>query len=153
MKQFLINAFFIIILSGVAVTSEVGIQYIIEDKKNITETIYKDTIVYKILPDIDKQNFFNSCDSMKIQHPDIVYKQACLESGFFTSNIFYKNHNFLGFRIGGQYMKFTSWIECLQYYRDWQSRHYKGGDYYQFLEQSGYFEDKEYINKLKHIKI
>ena len=62
-----------------------------------------------------------------------------------------------GFRgQDGKYMKFNNWIECVQYYADWQKNKYKiyknkypSGDYYGFLKWVHYAEYEDYISKIK----
>ena len=42
--------------------------------------------------------------------------------------------------------------ESVKYYADWQRRHYKGGDYYEFLIKKGYAEDEGYTLKLRQLE-
>lgn len=95
-----------------------------------------------------------------IQHSRIVYAQARLETGNFTSNAYKTRHNLFGFSLSGKIMFFQSDQECILYYKRWQDRHYKGGNYYDFLEclykqNDGtpvrYAQDPLYIQKLKQL--
>ena len=88
----------------------------------------------------------------EIQHKDIVLRQAILETGWLTSYSCKKRHNLFGIRYKGRYLEFDSWEESVGYYERWQKRHYKGGDYYKFLEDRGYATDQSYVSKLKKIK-
>ena len=88
----------------------------------------------------------------EVQHKDIVLRQAILETGWLTSYSCRKRHNLFGFRYKGKYLEFDSWEESVAYYERWQKRHYKGGDYYKFLEDRGYATDQSYVSKLKKIK-
>lgn len=91
-----------------------------------------------------------------VQHWDIVYKQAILETGWFKSKVFKENNNLFGFWYKGKYLKFDSWQQSVQYYKEWQYRKYvKRGlnNYYKFLKELPYAEDPNYIVKLKNIKI
>ena len=88
-------------------------------------------------------------DSLDIKHSDIVYAQAKLETGNFKSNLFLKNNNLFGFRNKNKWLKFDSWQDCCKYYKKWQEKHYKGGDYYKFLINVNYAEDSTYTNKVK----
>jgi flagellum-specific peptidoglycan hydrolase FlgJ len=97
-------------------------------------------------------NLKNEIIKQGIKHPDIVLRQAILETGHFKSYNCTERNNIFGFRTS-EYLVFDSWIDCVKYYKDWQDRKYKGGDYYQFLKDVGYASDTEYENKLKHIKI
>jgi len=92
-------------------------------------------------------------NASEIQHKDIVLKQAILETGWLSSYSCKNRHNLFGFRYRGKYLEFDTWQESVEYYSRWQKRHYKGGDYYKFLEDRGYATDPEYITKLKSIKL
>ncbi len=91
----------------------------------------------------------NEIKMNNIKFPEIVYAQARLETGNFTSNYFKKRNNLFGFRNRKGYMFFKSWKDCVKFYADWQNKYYGGGDYYDFLILINYAEDKNYINKLK----
>lgn len=99
--------------------------------------------------------------SCGIQYPGIVYAQARLETGNFTSSAYKDKHNLFGFCKGGKPITFRTDLDCIGYYYDWQLKHYKGGNYYDFLEclykrSDGtcvrYASDPEYITKLKQFK-
>jgi flagellum-specific peptidoglycan hydrolase FlgJ len=85
-----------------------------------------------------------------IEYPDIVLHQARLETGNFTSRAFTKLNNCFGFQmVAGELIQFSTIEDCIEYYAWWQRSHYKGGDYYAFLDSIGYAIDPEYIKKLK----
>ena len=84
-----------------------------------------------------------------IKHSNIVYAQARLETGNFKSKYFLERNNLFGFRNKTGYMKFNNWKDCCYYYKEWQSKRYEKGDYYQFLLNIRYAEDSMYIEKLK----
>lgn len=96
-----------------------------------------------------KTNLKKELASLDIEHSDIVYNQAVLETGHFKSSMFIKKNNLFGFRNLLGYMSFDTWQDCCKYYAKWQKKHYKGGDYYVFLKKIGYAEDSTYIKKLK----
>ena len=91
-------------------------------------------------------------NASQIQHKEIVLQQIILETGWLSSYSCKHRHNLFGFRYKGEYLIFDSWKDSIAYYQRWQKRHYKGGDYYQFLTDRGYATDENYINKLKQIK-
>lgn len=91
----------------------------------------------------------NEIKMNNIKFPEIVYAQARLETGNFTSNYFKNRNNLFGFRNRKGYMFFKSWKDCVKFYADWQNKYYNEGDYYDFLIFINYAEDKNYINKLK----
>lgn len=92
-------------------------------------------------------------NASQIQHKEIVLQQIILETGWLSSYSCKHRHNLFGFRYKGEYLIFDSWQDSIAYYQRWQKRHYKGGDYYQFLTDRGYATDKNYINKLKQITV
>lgn len=101
-----------------------------------------------------KQSFYNYIVECNIKYPDIVYKQSCLETGWFTSNVFTENNNLFGFRICGKYIRFSHWKECVRYYALYQKNRLKEGEnYYSFLKRIGYAEDTLYCKKLKKLKL
>jgi hypothetical protein len=91
----------------------------------------------------------NELVKVGIKEHTIVYNQALLETGNFKSDYFNNRFNLFGFRSKNGYMKFDSWKDCVGYYKTWQVKRYKGGDYYKFLTKVGYAEDTLYIKKLK----
>lgn len=89
-----------------------------------------------------------------IQHPDIVYAQAILETGHFQSYGCLEDNNLFGLYNSRdrKYHRFDHWTDGVIAYREWIQRRYKPPeDYYKFLQRIGYAEDPNYINKLKQI--
>lgn len=95
-----------------------------------------------------------------IEHPDIVLRQSVWESGWYRCNdCSLRYNNPFGFRhtswvekgnpLG--YLKFDTWQDAVVYYKKWQAKRYKGGDYYEFLTEIGYAEDPKYISNLKSL--
>jgi flagellum-specific peptidoglycan hydrolase FlgJ len=89
---------------------------------------------------------------LKMLAPNIVLAQAKLETGNFKSYLFKKSNNLFGFRNFNGYIKYDSWKSSVKAYKDWQTRKYKGGDYYDFLEHINYAEDTLYVYKLKQFQ-
>lgn len=89
-----------------------------------------------------------------IKHPDIVLRQAILETGWFQSKMLMDKNNLFGFRSTKKYKRFESWQACIDYYKSWQDEYYTNPeeDYYAFLKRIRYARTKEYIWTLKHIK-
>lgn len=89
-----------------------------------------------------------------IKHKEIVIKQAIKETGWFKcTECSLSSNNIFGFRWKGRYLEFNHWKESVDYYERWQKKHYKGGDYYQFLIDRPYATDPDYIPNLKKIKL
>lgn len=89
---------------------------------------------------------------LNVKYPEIVLKQAKLETGNYKSNYYIKNYNLFGFRTKNGYKKYNYWVDACKDYKKWQDKYYKKGDYYNFLLDIGYAEDTIYIYKLRHIK-
>jgi hypothetical protein len=118
------------------------------------EVRVEDTIQIQDL-DLTKENFFTVCRILEIKHPDVVYAQARLESGNFTSSHYRNRKNFLGIYDSKRkrYMSFDHWTDCLVAYRDKVQYRYKRNldreDYLHWLVETGYAEDPNYISKLR----
>lgn len=121
----------------------------------LNDSINKDTIIRKnvaldttkptdktVLSELKKQN---------ISHPHIVLAQAKLESGNYKSNVCKRHNNLFGLMKGDNYHSFSHWKESIAYYKNHVQNRYKGGDYYAFLNNIGYAQDPNYINKLKEL--
>jgi hypothetical protein len=86
--------------------------------------------------------------------PDIVLRQAIQETGWFKcDNCSLEKNNIFGFYYKKKYISYDNWQDCVRYYKRWQGRHYKGGDYYAFLKKVGFATDPAYAKKLKAIKV
>jgi hypothetical protein len=104
---------------------------------------------------------WNYAHSIGIQQDHIVVAQSILETGWYKCTDCSLDHNNLfGFRVNKKYLKFAHWKHSVDYYKNWQRRHYSGGDYYEFLTcipfSNGscyaYAEDmKQYLVKLEQI--
>lgn len=103
-------------------------------------------------------NYINTTD---IKHKDIVVKQVKLETGNLKCTDCSRDvNNIFGFYYKKQYIKFDSWQDSVDYYSRWQTKWYKEGNYYEFLDciwkhKDGrcarYAEDKDYTTILKTI--
>jgi len=107
-----------------------------------------------------KREVYSYICNIGIEHPEIVYAQAQLESANFTSNVYQTKNNMFGFRYKKKYLYFRDWKHCIRYYKKWQDKYYKGGDYFDFLNciwkhKNGdcvtYASDEDYIYKLKQL--
>lgn len=87
-----------------------------------------------------------------IKFSDIVISQVILETGYLTSRKAIEDNNLFGY-YSNKSMIFNNWMESVKYYKEWQDKYYRGGDYYTFLSKIGYAEDLNYINKLKSLII
>jgi len=96
-----------------------------------------------------------------VKFQSIVLAQACLESGWFKSYNCTHRNNIFGMKGGSKtidnpqgYKIYKNWVYSVRGYLRWQRRHYNcESDYYQFLQDSHYFESQNnYIGKVKEIE-
>ncbi len=113
---------------------------------NNTPTANEETLTVENLRDL--------LESEGVQHADIVLRQAIQETGWFKcSNCSLSKNNIFGFYYKKKYLTYDNWQECVRYYKRWQDRHYKGGDYYDFLKKVGFATDPMYVKRLKALSI
>ena len=117
----------------------------------ICDTISNATIQKKAFDSLHAKNVRAELKRQGIKHVDIVLAQSILETGHYKSNVCKKNNNLFGLRCGSKYHSFSHWKQSIAYYKQHIQNRYKGGDYYKFLANIGYAEDKNYISKLKNI--
>ena len=89
-----------------------------------------------------------------VEHPQIVYAQAILETGHFKSKVCLKYNNLFGLYNSKEkrYCKFKHWTESVVAYKEWiQKKYQPPNNYYIFLESINYASDKEYVSTLKSI--
>lgn len=129
------------------------------------DTIYTDTVYYENCDSIDisslelnKENFFIVCDELGLVHSDVIYAQALLESGHFTSGWYKTHNNFLGLwnSYKSEPYSFPHWSDCLRGYRDYIQYRYDEemgttDEYLMFLDELGYAEDPEYDSKVRRM--
>jgi len=105
------------------------------------------SISYSQLTNKEVYDYIVECD---IKHPDIVYAQYALESGYGKSYAAKTRNNIFGFI--NRKKSFNSLYECIEFYKLWQDKNYKGGDYYEFLKRIKYASSPTYTLTLKRIK-
>lgn len=109
-------------------------------------TLIADTVKIDTFSEVNLVNYIHE---VEIKAPNIVLAQSKLETGNFKSYLFEKSNNLFGFRNFNGYIKYNSWKQSVVAYKNWQAKKYKGGDYYDFLEDIKYAEDTLYCYKLK----
>jgi len=103
---------------------------------------------------------------MHVEHPEIVMRQAILETGWFTSKSFTEGNNAFGMRqprirytlaIGSIYghAHYAHWLDGVMDYAKWQEYYQvhsiTEAEYYQFLNGLPYATAKNYTKTLKQI--
>ena len=99
----------------------------------------------------------------EIKHPKIVFAQMMYESGWLECKncSWSEANNPFGFlicttKVDGvckewKYESFCTLEESIEYYKSWQDKLYKGGDYYAFLKRIGYATYEGYNKRLESI--
>jgi flagellum-specific peptidoglycan hydrolase FlgJ len=108
-------------------------------------------------------NFYNKILKMDIAYPEVVFAQALIETGNFTSNIYIENNNLFGMKLpkrrqttaigeNRNHAIYTSWTQSLADYKLWQDKMIHKAptleDYLNYLGRN-YAEDKNYIKKIR----
>lgn len=101
------------------------------------------------------QEVANYIVEKEIKHPEVVLRQAIMESGWFKCDIATKKNNLFGFRGSGPYFTFSSWKESVDFYKKWQEKNYRNHkeDYYDFLFRIRYAGSKNYCRELQKIQL
>jgi hypothetical protein len=89
-----------------------------------------------------------------IKFPEVVFAQAILETGWSKCQncALDKFNNVFGFTTSLGFIRFSNWRSSIRFYRLWQNKYYKGGDYFEFLSRSWGAPDMPlYIRKLKSV--
>jgi len=106
------------------------------------------------------QRFYQYLLLIGVAAPDTVYYQACLETGFFKSDLFLTGNNLFGMKrpysretyVIGEYLghaRYNNWVESILDYKIWQDQREIQTDYLQYLKNRHYYEDPYYFWKLK----
>lgn len=86
-----------------------------------------------------------------VKYPEIVYAQAVLETGNFTSSGCRNKNNLFGLMKGKSLRRFNHWTESVIFYKQKIQSMYKGGDYYVFLTKIRYASHPDYNRYVKRI--
>ena len=116
-----------------------------------------DTIINeqpKFFSQSPKEGLEEALSYYNIEHKDIVYAQAVLETGHFTSRVCLEYNNLFGLydSKNKDYYKFNHWSESVVAYKEWiQKKYQPPNNYYTFLREINYAEEKNYTRILKEI--
>ncbi len=97
-----------------------------------------------------------------IEYPEIVLAQVIEETGWLKCQwCSLRFNNLFGMRLSrfkrpgniNGYILYENWIDSIRAYKKWQMKHFKGGNYFEFLKRINYATNPKYIQNLKsHIK-
>lgn len=153
MKQKAFNMLMLLAVCGLGM-----LHYLDHTPNKDTPKKVSDVKVVEVKPSFftksPKDGLKEALEYYEIKHPHIVYSQAVLETGNFTSNLCLKNNNLFGLydSTNKRYYSYKHWWESIEAYKKLIQRKYNNSKYYyMFLKDIKYAEDKDYIDKLKKI--
>ena len=128
--------------------------------KEVVLTETEDVLTHDTLEFRD--SVFNYIQELNIKHPEIVFKQAQIESGNFSSKVFRENNNMFGMRVPFRrantvigenrgYAVYESWRHSVidyALYQMYSAKNLSEEEYIKFLAKN-YAEDPHYATKLK----
>lgn len=165
-EKMIVQAF--IVLSVLVVVFGIGVVVgkSIYDKpvKDITKEQIVQEIPFKeqIVQEISfEDSVYNYILKLNIQHPEVVLRQARIESGNFKSRIFLENNNMFGMKMPNKrpnmvsginrgYAVYNNWKESVidyALYQVYSGKNLSKENYIKMLNNN-YVEDTEYLNKL-----
>jgi flagellum-specific peptidoglycan hydrolase FlgJ len=128
-------------------------------KKHLFE---KDIYKLSLTPEL----FIKALYFAEVIEPEIVLKQALIETGHFTSDMLWRNNNVFGMRLArvrettavkqmNYHAYYDHWYDSVKDYKLLQEYYISRGrdlnNYYSFLREIGYATDPNYILKLKSV--
>lgn len=148
-----------VVLATCWIRREVHLKAVIS--KIQARILYDTVFVVTSLPDPsvdhipDPTLVFAEIKKAGILHPEIVLRQAIVETGWFNcDSCSLDSNNVFGFRKTKKYLGFKNWQSSVWYYKEWQKDNYIQGDYYEFLDSCNCFaEDTGYVKALKGVDI
>lgn len=134
------------------------------EKKLIVEGETVSTIIVP-QPKFSPQLFREYIEELNIKFPDIVYAQAVIETGEFSSPIFKDNHNLFGMKCaasrpythkgeGRGHAVYDNWKESVLDYALYQASYLRElrteEQYYEYIGNH-YAEDPNYVTKIRNV--
>lgn len=144
----------VILTLGISMAA-ITFMYIHEGKASqpvIEEEIIEEEPVF--FSQSPEEGLADALNYYEVEYPEIVYAQAVLETGHFTSDLCVTHNNLFGLYNSRRrrYFRFNHWTESVEAYKSMiQYRYTPPGDYYKFLQRINYAEDPHYIKKLRKL--
>lgn len=150
----------------------IGLIYKSYTELDVINNYEKDYVVVKYNQELNKfkpEKLQQRILELKIKYPWVIYAQAYVESGNFSSPIFKENHNFLGMKLSALrastakgenrgHAYYDNWEDCLLDYALYYNKYLSNlneEELYQFL-QKYYAENPKYkiaiVNTAKKFK-
>lgn len=157
LKDWIVPMIFIVLLTvaviGLANQQDRKIKHL-EEEISYIETHYEEKVIdTSFFEKTPKEGLMDALLYLDIPYPKIVYAQAVLETGWFTSNGCIHKNNLFGIFEGNHLKKYNHWKESVRAYKKLFSSRYTNPNesYYHFLQRIRYARDPQYITKLKQI--
>ena len=127
--------------------------------------IFSNLLISNTLLAQTQEEIYKELIRQEVKCPDIVMAQILYETGHLESNRFQVQHNLFGMKLARQrqttaigkdkdnFAIYRNWKQSIADYLIWQTKYYKGGNYYEFIKNSGYCPSIDYVPTLKRIKI
>ncbi len=116
---------------------------------------------------ISKENLVRVLNDLEVQHVDIVFAQALLESAEFKSNVFKTRNNLFGMKVPGKrptvasnvgkkgYAHYDNWVQSVEDYRLYQNYVTKNKDLsrsqYLSIIAKSYSQTSDYVTRLNRV--
>lgn len=145
----------------VAIASCIAITFVntAQENRNLKEELREYKVEHTPKPEFfyktPEEGLVEALEYYEIQYPEIVYAQALIETGHFSSSVCKNYNNLFGLYNSKikDYYSFEHWSDSVKAYRDFVQYKYKGNtDYYTFLVNLPYATDPNYIRKIKQLE-
>ena len=115
---------------------------------------------------LTKENLWHTIKEMDVEHPDLVFAQALLESGDFSSQVCKRNNNLFGMKMPETrktvahpgfkgYARYESWKQSIYDYKLYQEHLFRNGKLsrFQYMVKLNrtYSAVKDYSLRLKRV--
>lgn len=155
-----------LIYLGLILTIVFSKKYAVEEyleKQKVVIEINDSTIISNAKKEVlFEDSVYEYIKSLNIKHPEVVFKQAKIESGNFKSTVFRENNNMFGMRVPNKrsntvigenrgYSIYNSWQESIIDYALYQTYTAKGMSKEQYIRHlnANYAEDPNYDKKVQ----
>ena len=154
-----------IVISFVTLIAILSFVSLDESKLNRSDAEKEMVVIFNKKNEFSRDKLVIALKRLNVKFPYIVYAQAELETGGFTSKVFRENNNLFGMKeaksrintaSGTQYNHayYETWMESVYDYAFYSSSYLRKiqneADYFEYLSQS-YAEDANYVAVLKRI--
>ena len=154
-----------IVISFVTLIAILSFVSLDQSELNKSDAEKEMVVIFNKKNEFSRDKLVIALKRLNVKFPYIVYAQAELETGGFTSKVFRENNNLFGMKeaksrintaSGTQYNHayYETWMESVYDYAFYSSSYLRKiqneADYFEYLSQS-YAEDANYVTVLKRI--